>query len=182
MSIEQIMKDLPVIETERLLLRKVSEEDVSHIFDYASNPKVARYASWNNHKTLEESKKVVDYYVNAYKNHSCTIWGVVNKSDNIFIGTAGFVNINQASLRGEIGYTLNQDYWGQGYATEIAKKLIKFGFTSMNLHRIEGICHVGNDPSVRVMEKVGMEFEGILRGYLKKDENFYDVKLYSILK
>ncbi|WP_105615908.1 GNAT family N-acetyltransferase [Vallitalea okinawensis] len=182
MSVEELMKNLPVIETERVLLRKVSEEDVADIFEYASNPNVARYASWSNHNTLEDSKRVVDYYVNAYKSHSCLIWGVVNKSDNKLIGTAGYVNINQNSCRGEIGYTLNEAFWGKGYASEIARKLVDFGFSSMHLHRIEGICHVDNHPSVRVMEKVGMEFEGILRGYNKKEDNFYDVKLYAILK
>jgi ribosomal-protein-alanine N-acetyltransferase len=92
-------------------------------------------------------------------------WGLVKKRENRIIGTCGFTNWNPESKKAEIGYALARGHWGQGYITEAVNQVIDYGFRSMELNRIEGMCDAENQGSARVMEKAAMSFEGLLRGY-----------------
>ena len=76
------------------------------------------------------------------------------------IGTCGFTKIHTDHDVGEIGYVLHPDFWGKGYAVEAASCVMDFGFETLGLHRIEARFMKGNDASLRVMEKLGMSFEG----------------------
>ncbi|MFT9496396.1 GNAT family N-acetyltransferase [Anaerosolibacter sp.] len=181
MNIEKLMENLPELKTDRLTLRKFNMEDIDGVFQYASDPEVARYALWKPHKSMEESKSTIERYIQSYENHTGTVWGIYHNEEKKVIGSAGFIKCDDYFKRGEIGYTLARKYWGQGYATELLNRLIGFGFNQLNLHRIEGICHIGNLASARVMEKAGMIQEGILRGYFYKDNNHSDVRIYSII-
>jgi ribosomal-protein-alanine N-acetyltransferase len=76
---------------------------------------------------------------------------------------------------------LARSYWGQGYMAEAVRAIIVFGFRELGLNRIQGMCDLPNIGSARVMEKVGMRFEGVLREYFFEKGSSIDVKLYSIL-
>lgn len=181
MSLKEITH-LPEIETKNLTLRRFKESDVEDVFEYASNPEVTRYAPWNTHKTIEESKNLVKLRCDSYANRTGAVWGIYHKKDSKIIGSAGFITLDKAYSKGEMGYTLSSKYWGNGYATEVINALIEFGFNKLHLHRIEGICHVDNIASTRVMEKGSMKREGTLRGYYKKNSVFMDVHIYAIIK
>ncbi len=98
------------------------------------------------------------------------------------IGTVDFVSWHPNHNSAELGYVLAQPYWGKGTTTEAAKKLIGFGFEKMDLVRIQARCFVENIGSERVMEKVGMTFEGTLRKAMFAKGKHQDLKVYSILK
>lgn len=176
------MNNLPVLETQRLLLRSLNLNDATDIFEYAADPKVSQYATWSAHKSIDQSKQFIESVITQYRNHQLAAWGIVCKADNKVIGTCGFTNWIATARRAEIGYALSSKYWGQGYMPEAVQLLFGFGFGMMKLNRIEARCDLANTASARVMEKVGMQFEGILRQHLFAKGNFYDVKIYSILK
>ena len=157
-------------------------DDAEDMFEYASDPEVSKYTGWYAHNALEDSKLFLNYVTNSYRNNQVSSWGVVHKVDKKFIGTAGFINWNVEHARAEIGYALARKYWGKGYMTEVVHAIIYFGFSRIMLNRIEARCEIKNIASARVMEKVGMKYEGILRQHMFMKGKYRDLKIYSITK
>lgn len=182
MKIEDIFYDIPKLETDRLMLRKLCINDANDMFQYTSNPAVSKYTTWHEHKSLEDTRSFLRRIITTYENRKGMTWGIENKENGKLIGTCDFVTWVPELKRAEIGYALSKDYWNKGYMTEVVKTLILFGFTNMELVRIEAKCRVENIGSARVMEKAGMNFEGILRKYLLSKDQFYDVKMHSVVK
>ena len=182
METQDIFRNLKTLETERLILRKMTLEDAEDMFEYASDPDVAKYTTWDAHQSLKDSKFFLKIVVERYKNRQITDWGIVHKEDGKFIGTCGFAECHLFHSRAEIGYAISRKYWRQGYMSEAVNAIIKFGFQTMNLNRIEARCDVENIASARVMEKVGMQFEGILRQHIFTKGKYCDLKIYSILR
>ncbi|MCT7984679.1 GNAT family N-acetyltransferase [Laspinema sp. A4] len=174
--------DLPTLESDRLILRKMSLEDAPDLFEYASDPEVAKYTTWHPHQSLEDSHIFLNSILKKYQNHECFDWGIVHKADIKLIGTCGLVNWVLPHYHAEIGYALSQRYWGQGYMTEAVQALLAFGFQKTDLNRIQGRCKLANRPSARVMEKVGMKFEGILRQQMFIKGSFHDMNLYALVR
>lgn len=181
MKIEEMLADLPEIKMERLTLRKFRLEDAADYFEYSSDPEVARFALWGPRESMEEAVEAMERNQKAYQEGRSSIWGIHHNEDNKIIGAAGFIKLDSDFNKGEIGYTFGRKYWNQGYATELSKKLIEFGFNELNLRRIEGICHSENHASVRVMEKAGMVEEGVLKSYYHKNGVYMDVRIFSII-
>jgi len=182
MNIEKIYSDLPTLETERLILRKVTKEDIEDMYLYGSDEEVSKYVTWNTHETIADTKGFVEFVLNKYENKQVSPWGIEYKENGKFIGTIDFVWWQPNHKIAEIGYVISKDYWGKGLTTEVAKELVKFGFEEMDLVRVQARCDVENIASARVMEKAGMTLEGIIRkGIFVKGEH-RDLKMYSILK
>ncbi|WP_088013924.1 GNAT family N-acetyltransferase [Gottfriedia acidiceleris] len=181
MEVEKFFTNLPKLETNRLILRKLTKDDIEEMFLYGSNEEVSKYVSWETHKTLSDTKKFIDFVLNKYENSQVALWGIQYKGNGKLIGTIDFVWWDQKHKIGEIGYVISQDYWGKGIMTEAAKEVIKFGFDEMELIRIQARCFVENIGSSRVMEKVGMSFEGIIRKGMFVKGKHQDLKMYSIL-
>jgi len=182
MEIEKIYSNLPILETERLILRKVTLEDVEAMYLYGSDEEVSRYVTWNTHQTTSDTKDFVEFILNKYKNKQVAPWGIEYKENGKFIGTIDYVWWQPHHQMAEIGYVLSKEYWGKGITTEAVKEIIKFGFNEMDLVRIQARCFVENIGSSRVMEKSGMTFEGIIRKGMFVKGKHQDLKMYSILR
>lgn len=179
---EHEFSHLPILETERLLLRNLKLDDAADLFEYASHPDVPKYNTWSVHKSIEDSKQYLHSIIAQYNNHELAAWGIVHKADNKLIGTCSLASWVPSQARAELGYALSKTYWGNGYMPEAVRPVLNFGFRMMQLNRIEAKCITANLASARVMEKVGMKFEGILRQHLFLKGSFHDLKVYSILK
>lgn len=182
MEIRDVYGDLPILETERLILRKVTEQDIQDIYAYSSIEEVARYVTWDRHQTIADTEAFVSFIHNRYENQEIAPWGMEYKDSGKLIGTIDFVSWSPEHHCAEIGYVLSPDHWGKGIMTEAAKAIIEFGFTKMDLVRIQAKCFAENVGSARVMEKAGMTFEGILRKRMFMKGKFWDLKMYSIIK
>ena len=182
MKIEDIFNDLPILYTERLILRKMRLEDAEDLFEYASDPEVAKYVIWEPHKSVEDSINFLNSVITRYDKKEVSEWGLVHRENNKFIGTCGYVLWVPAHSLAEIAYALSREYWGKGLMTEAIKEVIRFGFEKMNLNRIYARCFVENIGSYKVLEKAGMKFEGILREQMFIKGRFQDMKIYSILR
>lgn len=180
--IEDVFSDLAPIETERLLLRKMALADAEDMFEYASDPEVTNYTTWYPHTSIEDSRQFLEHITGRYDRHGVAEWGVIHKRDRKFIGTCGYIYWEPQHARAEIGYALSRSYWGQGLMSEAAREVISFGFRNMTLNRVEARCLPENIGSARVLEKSGMNFEGILRQHMYIKGRYIDLKMYAIVR
>lgn len=172
----------PKLETERLILRKLEITDANDVFDYAKYPEVAKYVTWETHKSIEDAKGFINWTLGRYNNDEAGEWGIELKETGRIIGAIGFVQLDQQNSYGSIGYVLSKEYWGRGIMTEAVTRLIFFGFNDMELNRIEAFHALENEASGKVMQKSGMQFEGVMRQRMFTKGKFWDVKQYSIIK
>jgi len=110
------------------------------------------------------------------------VFAVVAKRSNQLVGAVGLTHIEREHNQAEMGYWIPVGWWGRGFATEAARVLIEFGIKTLGLNRIYAHHMLRNSASARVMEKIGMRKEGILRERLCKWGIFEDVALFSLLK
>ncbi|TMU83635.1 GNAT family N-acetyltransferase [Bacillus sp. BHET2] len=171
---------LSKLETKHLTLRKINRQDIEDIFYYGSNPNVSKRVSWETHKSKEDTERFIDAVLEGYSQNNKALWGMELKSTGKIIGTIDFVTINHKHNNAELGYVLSEDYWGNGLTTEATQKIVEVGFTELGLVRIQARCFVENIGSQRVMEKVGMSFEGLIRKGMFAKGEYQDLKLYSI--
>lgn len=173
---------LPVLETERLRLRPVRIEDATDIYAYTKDEETARYVSWYAHETLADSEKFVEYILRQYEQGNPAPWAIEDKASGKVIGTIDFIKVSFEQHQAELGYALSRDNWGKGLMPEAAARLVQYGFETLGLERIQARCFVANDGSARVMEKIGMTFEGVSRSALYVKERFWDLKIYAITR
>ena len=156
------------IKTKRLLLKEISWSDLNLVHNIHSVPEVDEFNTLGIPKVLDETKSVMqpDIEDQQKNQRSRFCWKIVDTASNEFIGLAGMFLSNNKFKMAEFYYKFYPKYWGNGFATEVAKELIKFGFQKYGLHRIEAGVAIGNKASVRVLEKAGMTCEGIRRKIL----------------
>lgn len=174
----------PIIETERLILRPITMDDVPAIFAYASNPMVSRYVPWRTHRTPADSEAFVrDFVLANYEKEIPEPWGVTIKTlgDKI-VGTVGCMWISKPWKTMELGGIAAEPMWGRGYAYEASRAAIDHVYRHYDVNRIFAKCHTANIGSARVMEKLGMKCEGLMRACVYKDDQFIDMYCYSILR
>jgi ribosomal-protein-alanine N-acetyltransferase len=174
-----VTQEVPLrLETAHLVLRALALRDADDIFAYAADPEVAQYTLWSAHTMVEESRRFIAWVMRG----SLMCWALIHPEHDRVIGTCFLHSFHPQHQRAEIAFNLARSYWGQGYATEAVRVVLGVGFTSYSLNRIEGTCMLDNVASARVMEKVGMRYEGILRQYVYAKHAFHDMKLYAILR
>ena len=171
----------PVLTTDRLRLREMTPQDLTALLKHLGNPEVVKYMEMQAIKTREQADEWLGWMGSYFSARDGLRWGVTLKSDHTFIGSAGIHNWNRESQYAEIGYDINQHYWGNGYATEVSRALITFGINQMHLNRIEADIIAGNTASMRVLEKLGFHEEGILRERVYKDGKYHDIHLFGLL-
>ncbi|WP_252503863.1 GNAT family N-acetyltransferase [Sporosarcina sp. Marseille-Q4943] len=171
------------LKSERVILREMEENDWKGVHKYASQEKVCQYQPWGPNSEQESEGFVKQVIKDAKKEpRSRFMFAVIDKESGEMIG-AGEINIRDFSNRvGEIAYIVNPQYWGKGYATDLAKLLIAYGFNDLKLHRIFATCDPRNIGSSRVLEKVGLIKEGRMRENLLLKDGWRDSLLYSILE
>ena len=109
-------------------------------------------------------------------------YAVFLKENEYYIGNVGLINVSEAHNHADISYYIDKDYMNRGYATEAAEAMVKFGFEELGLHKISGVCMSCNSASRRVMEKLGMKYEGTLRDDMLKNGKFLDLDHLSLLR
>lgn len=150
------MKSL--IETERLLLREITLNDTEKMLQLHSNPEVQKYTGEPLVESIEEMEKAIQTRINDYKKYGYGRWATFLKDGMQFVGWAGLAYLPEFDEI-DLGYRFFPEYWGLGIATEASRAILTYGFDQLELKRIIAIAMKGNKASIRVMEKVGMEFD-----------------------
>lgn len=172
------------IETERLILRKFAYLDIeSMIRNWIADEKT----QWNygepNYSTAREVKELFDTkYIVSYSREDYYRWAVIEKASNECIGQIAYFYVDSNNQHGEIEYVIGPHFQGRGYATEMTKAAIQFGFEEINFHRIEIDCRTTNEASRKVIEKCGLTYEGTFRDFFWRKNHFEGRCVYSILK
>lgn len=170
-----------IIETKRLIIREFVIDDLLQVHDYASDPSVVEHMIWGPN-SKQETEQFIQYSLGMQQQvpRYGYEFAVTLRDTEQLIGGCG-IHVSDPK-QGEIGYCFNKSVWNQGFATESAASLLKFGFEKLDLHRIYATCRPGNIGSRKVLEKIGMKFEGRLREHLWHKGKWHDSYQYSILK
>ncbi|MNB76672.1 putative ribosomal N-acetyltransferase YdaF [compost metagenome] len=169
------------LETERLLIREFEYEDFREVHAYASDPLVARYMIWGPN-TEAETKDYINMTMELQKQSPRLDYefAVVLKATGQLMGGCG-IHLSEPR-QGEIGYCFNPLFWKKGYTSEAAAALLHLGFGEFALHRIYATCRPDNTGSAKVMQKIGMRYEGHLREHMWHKGGWHDSFLYSVLE
>ena len=152
-------------ETSRLRLRPPVVADAAAIFDaYTQDAQVARYTSWSPHRSLDETRKFLEEYCEAgWKAGAVFSWLITTSGGGY---AAGMIDFRLSACRAEVGYVLAQRYWGDGLMTEAARAVVDWVIAQPEIHRVWATVDLENVASQRVLEKVGMVKEGVLRRWM----------------
>ncbi|WP_395049318.1 GNAT family N-acetyltransferase [Flavobacterium sp.] len=171
----------PNLETERLQLRRVANEDVNEIFALRSDKETMKYIPRPLVKTKEDALEHIALIDSKIENNEGINWAITLKNDSKLIGLIGHYRIKPEHYRAEIGYMLLPKYQGKGIITEAIKEVVKYGFEKMKLHSIEAVI----DPENLISEKVLLKNGFVKEAHLKENEcfegRFLDTVIYSVL-
>ena len=177
------MKPPEQIETERLILRKPRRDDAPTIFSaYAQDLEVTRYMTWRPHKSVGETYRIVELMLKLWDEGEAYSYVITLKNSDSAIG---MIAMHPEGFKVSIGYVLARQYWGKGYTTEAALAVTSWLLKQPDIYRVFATCDVENPASARVMEKVGMQREGILRRYIVHpniSDEPRDSYIYAIVK
>jgi ribosomal-protein-alanine N-acetyltransferase len=158
------MKMPEQIETERLVLRKPRLDDARAIFEgWAQDPEVTRYLTWSPHQRIEETQEFVQHCLSAWEHATRFPYMITLKENGQIIG---MIDPRIEGPKVGIGYGAAPAYWGKGYVPEATRAIIDWAFQQPSIYRVYATTDVENIASRRVLEKVGMQCEGILRKYI----------------
>ena len=170
------------LETERLILRKISPSDSKDMYEYSCRPETTEYLLWEPHPYYSYTAELTRFLQREYAEGRYSDLAIVWRENGKMIGTVGFTSYDPQNSCAEAGYVLSPDYWGRGIATEALEALLSFAFCELQLNRVEAKYISGNSASLRVMEKCGMKREAMLRKKLFIKGQFRDIGICSILK
>lgn len=145
----------PIIETPRLILREFKVDDAFDIYKLNADPEVIRYTGDSPFETVENARDFLNNYKD-YENNGFGRWVVIKKDTYTFLGWCG-LKLNEQNLI-DLGFRFFRKEWNKGYATEAAKACLKYGFMELNIKEIIGRVAMKNTGSIKVLEKLAMEY------------------------
>lgn len=149
-----------IVESERLIVRYLRPDDLDTFAALTSDPDIVRYMDEGQPLTREQTERWLEITLENYQIRGFGCFGVTTREDDRLIGFAGFARPSDRPGVIELIYALAPAYWGKGYATEIAGGIVAAGFERFGMTRIEATVDPANDPSKRVLEKIGMTYDG----------------------
>ncbi|MBL8088920.1 MAG: GNAT family N-acetyltransferase [Anaerolineales bacterium] len=171
---------MKILETKRLILRHQTLDDLDSLWALYQNPNITKYIP-DAPRSYEEAKEELEWHMHGHPKHpELGLWATIHKETGKFIGRCGLLPWtidNQFDI--EVAYTIAEEYWGQGLASEAAEGILNYGFENLNLSRLICLIDPENIGSQKVAEKIGMKFERKVDGYEGDNIPFY---IYSIEK
>lgn len=168
----------PTLETTRLKLRPFSEADVAELVPLIGRQEVAATTLRIPHPYTEQEARA---FLARCEGDDEVRLAITLRKDGSLCGGIG-LRLAPEHHHAELGYWLGVPYWGQGYATEAARELLRHGFENLGLHRIFASHFKHNPASGRILVKLGMRYEGSQREHLRKWDQFVDSEIYGILR
>ncbi len=170
-----------VIETERLLLRKLSLSDAADMFEYTSKSEVATHLSWAAHTDISQVEAFISGVLEKYNSIQTEYtFGIELKSHKKLIGALKITNISFYNKRGEFTSILNPAFQGKGYMGEAWQGLLTFSFNKGGLNRIQSYVTEENKASIKKNERAGLSYEGRLKDYWVMKGEYKDALVYAI--
>lgn len=174
----KVFKGVPTLETDRLILKAISNDDFEHISNHMNNKEVRKFFDKFWPTDNEGIEKFVNGAIQRNEKDQCAEWVIFLKLGKRFAGRIWFGGLLAWCNAVNVGYSLDHEYWGCGIASEALNRVIQFGFDEMSLRRIEAWHDSSNLASGKVMLKCGLISEGVLR---ERGQNG-NAEMYSILQ
>jgi len=176
------MKDFPIMETERLILRGPKPQDLQPVCDIHSDPDVMRFYGVLPYESTDKAQKHLDWLSSLHRENKGLRPIITLKDEDTYIGDVGFYDYEEKHNRAEVGYILGKNYWGNGIMSEALEAVLIYGFNTMGLNRVQALIDPRNTGSKRVVEKQGFKYEGTFRDYEYEYGEYIDLDMYSLLK
>jgi len=174
-------RPFPILETERLRLRQLGVEDASALFRIFSSEDLTRY--YGRFPLIEhaEAEEMIERFRLLYEEQRGIRWGIEQKENMQLIGTVGFHAWAIPHNRAEIGYELDDEYQGKGYATEALTAAISYAFHDMGLNRIGALVYPENSASEKLLLRLGFRLEGLMKQYAFFRNTYVDLNMFALL-
>jgi ribosomal-protein-alanine N-acetyltransferase len=158
------MRPPEIVYTERLMLRMPRLSDAAAIFHaYAQDPEVTCYVRWRPHSSIQETEQYLKGCIAAWGNGSRFPWVIALRAGGELLG---MVELRVNSFKADVGYVVRRSFWGRGIASEAVRPVVGWALSQESIYRVWALCDAENVASARVLEKVGMMREGLLRRYI----------------
>lgn len=170
----------PILETERLRLQPLVASDAGHMFPLMGDPEVMAYWDVSEIDDPDLVNEIIAAQVQGMAAGRALHWAMRRLDDDAFVGTCDLSEIDRWHRRAEVGFMLGRDAWGNGYALEAMRTVVAFA-ASVGLRRLTARTHLGNRRSEALLEKLGFEEEGLLRGHILRDGKRRDCHVFGLL-
>lgn len=172
----------PIITTDRLSLRPFLPADAPAVQSLANDSAIAATTLSIPHPyTVEMAREWIRSLPEKIEAGELMNFAMIHHTERHLIGAIG-LRLEPQHARAELGYWVGKPYWNRGYCTEAALAVVRFGFEELHLHRIYAMFFTRNANSERVLQKVGLEFEGVLRQHVRKNGRSHDVVIYGMTR
>jgi len=173
----------PILETENLVLREMTVEDLTFYHAHFNKPEIVMGTCIPGPADMINAKAEFEKFIlNPWRNETGLRWGIMLRKEHRLSDTCGIYDWDHVNRRAEIGYDLDPPYWGRGIMTEAVKAMLCYGFLEMNLNRIQAIIDYANDRSIRLVERLGFKQEGVFRQRSFFNGEFRNDILFSLLR
>lgn len=181
MTIDAAFSHFPALATQRLRLREVEPRDAEDLYAILSDEETMRYYG-QVYQSLAETQAYVALRQDDYAQRRAIRWGITLKDDDRIIGSCGLRQFDAGYHRAETGYILARAFWGQGLMAEAVSAILEYGFSDLELHRIEAIIDMANERSRNLLLKLGFHYEGNLRQRYALRGGFEDEHYFGLLR
>ena len=173
----------PELETERLILRQMTMDDLDFYFKHFSVREIVEGSSYPAPADLGAARQELQrFIIDLFERGTGYRWGIARKSEDRLIGTCGYYLWDKEVRKAEIGYDLEPQFWGLGMMTEALSEMLRFGFEEMNLNRIQVKSAPSNERSIKLIRRLGFKKEGVLRDNFIFMGELQDDVLFSLLR
>lgn len=172
----------PILKTQRLILRPFQLDDEAEVYRICKEKEIAAFTRTIPHPyPRAQAKHWIEQQPELWRKGKSACFAMsLKKNTRRIVGSIG-LTICEGDQNAELGYLVEKESWGQGYCSEAAAEVVRFGFEQLALHRIHAHHVIENPASGRILAKIGMREEGLLRGHVRKWGVFHDVRVWGIL-
>jgi ribosomal-protein-alanine N-acetyltransferase len=171
----------PIIRTERLVLREITDDDLPEIFYQRSDPQMMKYLDRAPARSQENAAEFLGRLKATLSANEGITWGITLKGEPRLIGNIAIWRIDKEHHRAEIGYALHPEHQSKGYASEALKAILDYGFHTMKLHSLEANVNPKNNASIKLLEKNNFVREAYFRENYYFDGRYLDSAIYSLI-
>ncbi len=170
-----------IIQTQRLTLRPLQRGDAVALHGLMSDAEVMAYWDIGEVEDFELTSRILDSQLKAAKRGDAIHWAILRAEDGCFIGACDLSDIDRWHRRAEIGFISAKAFWGEGYTLEAMQAVLNHAAQALRLRKLSARAHVGNQRSARLLERLGFEQEGVLRGHVERDGERRDCLVFGLL-
>jgi [ribosomal protein S5]-alanine N-acetyltransferase len=181
-SMPDLFDDPPVLRTQRLVLRQITEADGEGLFGIFADDRVTEYYGWDTFTSVEQGHELAARTAAQFRQHTAIRWGLLQPDSPQIIGTCGYTRWDQDNQFAVLGYDLARPYWRRGLMSEAVAAVLRLGFEQMTLHRVEATVMTGNTASSSLLRRAGFECEGTLRERMLKQGTFRDLQMFGLTR